>query len=83
MHGQRESNRMSRRSKYLVDTSQECNVILSQSFEYRHPTTSALKAAAEASSASAGTLKLDMTSRFLGLIVVPGQHITKIEVEDP
>lgn len=24
---------------------------------------------------------VDMTSRFLGLIVVPGPHITKIEVE--
>jgi N-alpha-acetyltransferase 38, NatC auxiliary subunit len=25
---------------------------------------------------------LDMTSRYLGLIVVPGEHIVKIEVEE-
>jgi hypothetical protein len=28
------------------------------------------------------TVKLDMTSRFLGLVVVPGQHITKVEAEE-
>ena len=62
---------------------QECNIILSQSYEYRQPTPTAVKAAAESSSetSSTATLKVDMTSRFLGLIVVPGQHITKIEVE--
>jgi hypothetical protein len=27
-------------------------------------------------------LKLDMTSRFLGLVVVPGEYIVKIEVEE-
>ena len=67
--------------------SQECNIILSQSYEYRQPTSDAVKAAAESSSgtspvtSSTGSLKVDMTSRFLGLIVVPGKHITKIEVE--
>ena len=25
---------------------------------------------------------MDMTSRYLGLVVVPGEHITKIEVEE-
>jgi hypothetical protein len=25
---------------------------------------------------------LDLTSRYLGLVVVPGEHITKIEVEE-
>jgi N-alpha-acetyltransferase 38, NatC auxiliary subunit len=25
---------------------------------------------------------LDMTSRYLGLVVVPGEYITKIEVEE-
>ena len=62
---------------------QECNIILSQSYEYRQPSPNAVKAAAESSSetSSPATLKVDMTSRFLGLIVVPGQHITKIEVE--
>lgn len=67
-----------------ANVSQECNIILSQSYEYRQPTPDAVKAAAAESSSEASstaTLKVDMTSRFLGLIVVPGQHITKIEVE--
>ena len=32
--------------------------------------------------ASEDTLKLDMTSRYLGLVVVPGEYVTKIEVEE-
>ena len=62
---------------------QECNIILSQSFEYRQPTSNALKAATEASASTAADVKVDMTSRYLGLIVVPGAHIIKIETEDP
>lgn len=27
-------------------------------------------------------VKLDMTSRLVGLVVVPGEHITKIELEE-
>lgn len=27
------------------------------------------------------TVTLDMTSRYLGLVVVPGHHIVKMEVE--
>lgn len=27
-------------------------------------------------------VQVDMTSRFIGLVVVPGQHITKIELEE-
>ena len=67
----------------VAKVSQECNIILSQSYEYRQPSPNAVKAAADSSSekSSTATLKVDMTSRFLGLIVVPGQHITKIEVE--
>lgn len=63
--------------------SQECNIILSQSYEYREPTRNAVEDAAGSSSetSSTATLKVDMTSRFLGLIVVPGQYITKIEVD--
>lgn len=69
--------------KLAANVFQECNIILSQSYEYRQPSEDAVKAAAESSSeiSSTATLKVDMTSRFLGLIVVPGQYITKIEVE--
>lgn len=30
----------------------------------------------------ATTVKLDMTSRYLGLVVVPGKYIVKMEVEE-
>ena len=33
--------------------------------------------------ADPSTLRVDVTSRFLGLVVVPGEHITKIEVQEP
>lgn len=61
-------------------TDNECNVILGQSFEHRLPRASALDTAS--ASLSGSSVKMDMTSRYLGLIVIPGQHITKIEIEE-
>ncbi|KAA8647387.1 hypothetical protein EYZ11_001631 [Aspergillus tanneri] len=65
------------------------NVILANTYEYRFPTISAVKnAAVDADSHSSGiasdsaSVKVNMTSRFIGLVVVPGQHITKIELEE-
>lgn len=41
------------------------------------------KRALEAANApEAGSIKLDMTARYLGLVVVPGEHVVKIEVEE-
>ena len=67
---------------------QDRNIILANSFEYRMPTTSAVQAAAqekgawgEGSEAKATTVKVNMTHRLIGLIVIPGRHITKIELE--
>ncbi len=67
-----------------AEKSQDCNIILSQTYEYRLPSVGAVEEASAFAGASASsmTVKLDMTSRFLGLIVVPGQHITKIEAEE-
>lgn len=84
MHRQRESKLLIKfvpPTCQVADTIQECNIILSQSFEYRQPSSMTLKAAAEATPTSAESVKVDMTSRYLGLIVVPGQYITKIESE--
>ncbi|KAL4910893.1 hypothetical protein BDW74DRAFT_3350 [Aspergillus multicolor] len=62
------------------------NIILANTHEYRYPTTAAVQdAASNAASESAQDLqklKLNMTSRFIGLVVVPGQHITRIELEE-
>ena len=65
-----------------ADSSQEHNIILSQTYEYRPPAVMTVQATAESSSARS-VLRADVTSRFLGLIVVPGQYINKIEIEEP
>ncbi|KAJ5954552.1 Ribonucleoprotein LSM domain eukaryotic/archaea-type [Penicillium viridicatum] len=69
-------------------TDADRNIILANSFEYRMPTTSAVQAAAEekqswgeGSEAKSTTVKVNMTHRLIGLIVIPGRHITKIELE--
>ncbi|KAK1755053.1 hypothetical protein QBC47DRAFT_382615 [Echria macrotheca] len=58
-------------------TDSEANIALKHTYEYRHPPPP------KPEDVAAGTtIKQDMTSRFLGLVVVPGQHIVKIEVEE-
>ncbi|KAI4133062.1 MAG: hypothetical protein LQ347_002314 [Umbilicaria vellea] len=65
-------------------TDNERNVILSRTYEYRQPSTSALEDAATNQSVAVprSSIKVDMTSRFLGLVVIPGHEITSIEVEE-
>lgn len=45
------------------------------------PSENAKKDALEKAQAGQGSGRADMTSRFVGLIVVPGKHIVKLEVE--
>lgn len=75
----------------MISPSQGCNIVLDHTFEYRQPSVqkreeaaaaAAAKTAAAHPSVADGTVALDMTSRFLGLVVVPGKHIVKIEVEE-
>ncbi|KAI1325737.1 hypothetical protein F5Y16DRAFT_255385 [Xylariaceae sp. FL0255] len=64
-------------------TDTDRNIVLSLTYEYRQPSQQKLaEAAAAAESSGAQTVKADMTSRYLGLIVVPGHHIVKLEVEE-
>lgn len=65
-------------------------MILSTTHEYRCPTERA--PAEQASSEMEGPkaacnapldLNTDMSRRFIGLVVIPGQHITKIELDKP
>ncbi|KAL2823700.1 hypothetical protein BDW59DRAFT_163069 [Aspergillus cavernicola] len=62
------------------------NIILSNTYEYRYPTAATVRDAALAAAPEnleeSQNLKLNMTSRFIGLVVVPGQHITRIELEE-
>ncbi|KAK7518847.1 hypothetical protein IWZ03DRAFT_158206 [Phyllosticta citriasiana] len=78
-------------------TDKDRNTILAQTHEYRQPSERALRDAlsspdsnnnnnnSDTSSSnnpsSVASVKLQMTSRFVGLVVVPGQYITKIEYE--
>ncbi|TEA22441.1 N-alpha-acetyltransferase 38-B, NatC auxiliary subunit [Colletotrichum sidae] len=64
------------------DQFQERNVVLAHTYEYRQPSAQQRAEAAQNSGGGTGSVKLDMTSRYLGLIVVPGEHIVKIEVEE-
>jgi len=60
-------------------TDSDQNIILSQTFEYRlpHPPNPT-----STTTSPSKTITQDLTSRYLGLIVVPGEYITKIEVEE-
>ncbi|KAI0837508.1 Sm-like ribonucleoprotein [Hypoxylon sp. FL0890] len=64
-------------------TDTHSNVVLSLTYEYRQPSQQKLAEAA-AAAASSGLVKVaaDMTSRYLGLVVIPGEHIVKMEVEE-
>ena len=57
---------------------QDRNIILSQTFEYRLPP----PPKASQLDPSKESVTLDMTSRYLGLVVVPGEYVMKIEVEE-
>lgn len=72
---------MSREAEH-ADIAKDSNIILSNAFEYRMPSKAAEEAAIEQAMTSGQTARADMTSRFVGLIVVPGKHITKMEVEE-
>ncbi|KAF2969025.1 hypothetical protein GQX73_g4552 [Xylaria multiplex] len=64
-------------------TDTDRNIVLSLTYEYRQPSQQKLaEAAAIAMSENSQTVKADMASRYLGLIVIPGEHIVKIEVEE-
>ncbi|EXJ81422.1 hypothetical protein A1O3_07714 [Capronia epimyces CBS 606.96] len=63
-------------------TDRESNIILSTAFEYRMPPKASEKAAIDEVKATGQPRRADMTSRFVGLIVIPGKQIAKMEVEE-
>ena len=64
-------------------TDNERNIILAMTHEYRQPSQMDVKMAAERHEREGkeGNVKVDMKKRFLGLVVVPGWCITKMEAE--
>ena len=65
----------------LKCTDRDRNIILALTHEYRQPSQKAVERAAKESEGT-GKVKVDMQKRFVGLIVVPGQYIEKIEVDE-
>ncbi|KAM3084011.1 hypothetical protein ACMFMF_001368 [Clarireedia jacksonii] len=73
-------------------TDSDLNIILSHTYEYRFPAPpraaelSSLHPSSSPSTSSPTnkptTIKKDLTSRYLGLVVVPGEYIRKIELEE-
>lgn len=56
---------------------QDANVVIAQTYEYRH-----LPAAQIEGSDLLDRSNSDVMSRYLGLVVIPGEHIIKLEVEE-
>ncbi|KAI5204503.1 hypothetical protein E4T39_03527 [Aureobasidium subglaciale] len=71
-------------SYILLTVAKERNIILSLTHEYRQPPPSVVENAAHQMDLEGvtGNVKVDMVKRFVGLVVVPGRYITKIEVEE-
>lgn len=67
----------------LKCTDRERNIILAMTHEYRQPSQADLQHAAEQHfrDGKEGNVKADMKKRFVGLVVVPGKYVEKIEVE--
>lgn len=61
---------------------QDMNLILSNAHEYREPSSAALHHAVEKIDTSQTRVVANMSSRFVGLIVVPGKHVRKVELEE-
>ncbi|KAJ4404178.1 hypothetical protein N0V91_006080 [Didymella pomorum] len=61
-------------------TDKDRNIILSLAYEYRAPSAEAIRKAVEESGNP--STKVTWSSRYVGLIVVPGQHVKKIEFEE-
>ncbi|KAI1844566.1 hypothetical protein JX266_009239 [Neoarthrinium moseri] len=64
----------------LLTTAQQSNIVLSLTHEYRQPSQS--KLAEATANMDSDTVRAEMSSRFLGPVVVPGKYIVKIEVEE-
>jgi len=61
-------------------TDSDRNIILSHTFEYRLPPPPT--PSSTTSNPETKTITQDLSSRYLGLVVIPGEFIQKIEVEE-
>ncbi|ORY19180.1 hypothetical protein BCR34DRAFT_472230 [Clohesyomyces aquaticus] len=61
-------------------TDKDRNIILALTYEYRAPAEAEIRRAVEASGNP--TAPVSWNSRYVGLVVVPGAHVKKIEFEE-
>jgi small nuclear ribonucleoprotein (snRNP)-like protein len=61
-------------------TDKDRNIILSLAYEYREPPKEAIQQAVQASGNPSAAVS--WSSRYVGLVVVPGAHVKKIELEE-
>lgn len=61
-------------------TDKDRNIILSLTYEFREPPADVIEQAVKSSGNP--SVSVPWTSRYVGLVVVPGSHITKIELEE-
>ncbi|KAF2798079.1 hypothetical protein K505DRAFT_234116 [Melanomma pulvis-pyrius CBS 109.77] len=61
-------------------TDKDRNIILALTYEYRAPPADVIREAVEASGNP--SVPVTWNSRYVGLVVVPGPHVKKIEFED-
>lgn len=72
----------------LKCTDKECNLVLALTNEYRQPPEDEVKNAAAGdgnvggAASGKGVLQMEFTSRYVGLVVIPGEYIVKIEWEE-
>lgn len=63
-------------------SSKDSNYVLGNAHEYREPTPKQIRDAAANVQKGDASVKVDVNCRYVGLIVVPGEHIRRIEVEE-
>ncbi|KAF2871185.1 hypothetical protein BDV95DRAFT_607454 [Massariosphaeria phaeospora] len=61
-------------------TDKDRNIILALTYEYREPAAEAIRKVVEASGNP--STPVNWTSRYVGLVVIPGAHVKKIEFEE-
>ncbi|KAF2245908.1 hypothetical protein BU26DRAFT_567424 [Trematosphaeria pertusa] len=61
-------------------TDKDRNIILALTYEYRAPSAEVIRKAVEASGNPSAPV--NWNSRYVGLVVIPGGHIKKIEFEE-
>ncbi|EFW98641.1 lsm domain containing protein [Grosmannia clavigera kw1407] len=64
-------------------TDPDYNIVLAHTDEYRQPTARQIAEQARQAelAGNTGKVAVNMVSRYLGLVVVPGNHVVKVEVE--